>query len=355
MMNNDWKDYLLQRGAEQNEDGLFIFDNSFSDTELSEGSDILCDLSHFSTVVVAGNDAAEVMQGQFTNDVKKVDEEHSQISAFCNNKGRMLANFRLFQSQQNYFLSIRNDLVESSIEHLQKYVLRAQVAIQDVSEQLIHIGISGNNAEKLLSDFIEKLNTAIDCVSYNDDYIAIRVAGITPRYEIFCSLEHAKTLWENLKENTRTANSSYWDYLNIRYGLPFIDSNTREEFVPQMANMDLINGLSFEKGCYTGQEIVARTHYLGKQKRRTYRIKIISDNAPEAGDQLATDSSTENQYTGTLVCVYQTAKDEYEALAVIQITAAESEKLKLKNADAEIIMLELPYSLEEKNKQLSPP
>jgi folate-binding protein YgfZ len=347
-MNSDWKDYLLHTGAEQTEDGRFIFDNAFSDTELSEGSDIICDLSHFSTVVVAGGDAAEVMQGQFTNDVNKVDEEHSQISAFCNNKGRMLANFRLFQNQQNYFLSIRNNLVASSIEHLQKYVLRAQVAIQDVSEQLIHIGISGNNAENLLSDFIDNLSAAIDSVSYNDDYIAIRVAGKTPRYEIFCSLEHAKTLWESLRENTSTANSSYWDYLNIRNGLPFIDSNTREEFVPQMANMDLINGVSFEKGCYTGQEIVARTHYLGKQKRRTYRIKIISDEAPKAGDQLATDTSTDNQYTGTLVNVYQTAKNEYEALAVIQIAAVESEQLKLKDANAEITVLELPYSLEEK-------
>ena len=346
-MNNDWKNYLLQNGAEQGQDGLFIFDNTFSDAGLPEGSDIICDLSHFSTVVVAGGDAANVIQGQLTNDVNKVDEEHSQISAFCNNKGRMLANFRLFQSQQNYFLSIRNNLVESSIEHLQKYILRAQVAIQDVSEQLIHIGISGNNVEKLLSQSIDKLNTTVDSVTQNDDYIAIRVSGEIPRYEIFCSLEHAKALWEGLSDKTSVTNSAYWDYLNIRNGLPFIDSNTREEFVPQMANMELINGVSFEKGCYTGQEIVARTHYLGKQKRRTYRIKIISDIAPKAGDQLATDTSTENQYTGTLVNVYPTANNEYEALAVIQIKAAESEKLKLKDADAEITVLELPYPLQD--------
>jgi len=346
-MNNDWKNYLLQNGAEQGQDGLFIFNNTFSDAGLPEGSDIICDLSHFSTVVVAGGDAADVIQGQFTNDVNKVDEEHSQVSAFCNNKGRMLANFRLFQSQQNYFLSIRNDLVESSIEHLQKYILRAQVAIQDVSEQLIHIGISGNNAEKFLSQSIDKLNTTVDSVSQNDDYVAIRVAAEIPRYEIFCSLEHAKALWESLSDKTSVTNSAYWEYLNIRSGLPFIDSNTREEFVPQMANMELINGVSFEKGCYTGQEIVARTHYLGKQKRRTYRIKIMSDIAPKAGDQLATDTSTENQYTGTLVNVYQTANNEYEALAVIQIKAAESEKLKLKDADAEITVLELPYPLQD--------
>lgn len=347
-MNIDWKKYLLQNGAEQNDQGQFIFDSTVSDTDLTESADIICDLSYFSTVVVAGSDAAEVMQGQFTNDVSRVDEGHSQISAFCNNKGRMLANFRLFQNQQNYFLSIRSDLVESSIEHLQKYVLRAEVAIQDISDQLVHIGICGDNTETLLSPFIDNLSTDTDSVSYNDNYIAIRVAGKTPRYEIFCSQEHAKALWESLSEKTSVANSAYWDYLNIKNGLPFIDNKTREEFVPQMVNMELINGVSFEKGCYTGQEIVARTHYLGKQKRRTYRIKITSDTAPKAGDQLATDTSTENQYTGTLVSVYQTAKNEFEALAVIQIKSAESEKLKLKDADAEITVLELPYSLAEK-------
>lgn len=259
----------------------------------------------------------------------------------------MLANFRLFQSQQNHFLSVRSDLVKSSIKHLQKYVLRAQVAIQDVSEQLIHIGISGNNSENLLSAFIDNLSTVVDSVSHNDDYIAIRVAGETPRYEIFCSLEHAVKLWEIISVKSKIVNSAYWDYLNIKNGLPFIDSNTLEEFVPQMANMELINGVNFEKGCYTGQEIVARTHYLGKQKRRTYRIKIISETTPRAGDQLATDVSTENQYTGTLVTVYQTAENEYEALAVIQINSAESDKLKLLDRDAEITVLQLPYSLEE--------
>jgi tRNA-modifying protein YgfZ len=348
MMNNDWKNYLLQKGAKQNDEGLFIFDDSFSDAQLAEGRDIICDLSHFSTVVIAGDDAVTMMQGQFTNDVNKVDEGHNQISAFCNNKGRMLANFRLFQSQGNYFLSLRSDLVESSIEHLQKYVLRAQVAIQDVSQQLIHLGINGKNAEMLLSEFIGKLDTAVDSVSYNDDYIAIRVAGEIPRYEVFCSLEHAKALWENLSGKASVTNSNYWEFLNIKSGLPFIDSNTREELVPQMANMELINGVSFEKGCYTGQEIVARTHYLGKQKRRTYRVKIISEHEPKPGDQLATNKSTENQYIGTLVNIYRAAKNEYEALAVIQITAAESEKLELKDADSKITVIELPYSLERK-------
>ena len=347
VMNNEWKNYLLQNGATQVDEGLFIFDESFADALIAEDSNVICDLSHFSTVVVAGGDAAEFMQGQFTNDVDKVDDHHSQLSAFCNNKGRMVANFRLFRYQQNYFINMRQDLVDKSLEHLQNYILRAQVAIQDVSEQLVHIGISGKDAESIVGDFIENPGTDADSLSQNEDYIAIRAAGSVPRYEIFCSADKAMAFWQGVSEKASTVNSDYWDLLNIRSGIPFIDSNTSEEFVPQMANMELINGVSFEKGCYTGQEIVARTHYLGKQKRRTYHIGIDTDTKPKPGEQLATETSTENQYTGTLVTVYQMAESAYEALAVIQIKAAEQEKLLMKNADAEVSLLKLPYSLEE--------
>ena len=347
-MNENWKTFLIQNGATQDSNGLFVFKNEFYDNRLVDNNDIICDLSHFSTVVFAGPDAAEFMQGQFTNDVNKVDEKHSQLSALCNNKGRMIANFRLFKYQQNYFISTRNDLVEHCIGHLQNYVLRAQVAIQDVSEQLIHTGISGKNADSLLQPFHDKLGTTVNSVSSSEDYIIIRVPGETPRYEIFCSFDNAKTLWESVIDKTSAVNSAYWNYLDIKNGLPFIDSKTSEEFVPLMANLDLIDGVSFQKGCYTGQEIVARTHYLGKQKRRTYRIKIISDTRPRAGDQLATELSTENQYTGTLVTVYPTAVNQYEALAVIQIQAAEGEKLRLKHdAGSEISLLELPYALHD--------
>lgn len=346
MMNNDWKNHLLQNGATQDDRGLFTFNESLADTRVAEDSNVICDLSHFSAVVIAGADAAEFIQGQFTNDVNKVDDEHSQLSAFCNNKGRMVANFRLFKYQQNYFISIRQDLVEKTIEHLQNYILRAQVAIQDVSEQLVHLGLSGKDAESILSDFIDNPNTESDSLSQNEDYIAIRAAGTIPRYEIFCSADKAIDLWQAVSQNTTIVNSDYWDLLNIRNGIPFIDSSTSEEFVPQMANMELINGVSFEKGCYTGQEIVARTHYLGKQKRRTYHIRIKSDTAPNTGDQLATETSTANQYTGTLVTVYQTAADEYEALAVIQIKSAEEAKLKLKDIDADISIMDIPYSLD---------
>ncbi len=347
-MNDDWKNYLLGKGAEYTEASAFHFNDDAADNQKAGSADIICDLSQYSTLVVAGEDALDFMQGQFTNDVKNVDEQSSQLNAFCNNKGRMTANFRLFKYQNNYFFSVRNDLVEASIEHLQNYILRAQVVIQDVSEQLIHLGVGGDNAEKLLAPFIEISNREIDGVSFNDDYIAIRVAGETtdknPRYEIFCSPEHAKKLWQAISKQADTVNSSSWDYLNIQAGLPFIDSHSSEAFVPQMVNMDLINGVSFTKGCYTGQEIVARMHYLGKLKKRCYKVFIDSEDKPAAGDKLFAENARAGQNTGMIIQAEKTPQAGYDALAVLQIADTES-KLFLNDADgAAVNVKDLPYS-----------
>jgi len=349
-MNTDWKNYLLSKGAELTEDAAFRFDEHTTDNQKAENTDIICDISQFSTLVVAGDDAVDFMQGQFTNDITQVDENNSQLNAFCNNKGRMTANFRLFKYQQNYFFSVRNNLVEASIEHLQNYILRSQVVVQDVSEQLIHLGVSGKNAEKLLAPFIEISNREIDGVSFNNDYVAICVAGTqadkNPRYEIFCSLEHAKALWDAISAQAEVVNSSSWDYLNIQAGLPFIDSNTSEEFVPQMVNMDLINGVSFTKGCYTGQEIVARMHYLGKLKKRCYKVFVDSEDRPTAGDKLFAENARAGQNTGMIIQAEKNPQAGYDALAVIQIADTGS-KLFLNDADgAAVTVKKLPYTFD---------
>ena len=343
-MYNNWTQYLQDNAVPHSDDAV--------NNQNADNADIICDLSPFSVLVIAGDDAASFMQGQFTNDVTAVNEENSQLSAICNNKGRMIANFRLFKHQQNYFLSLKSDLVEQSIKHLQNYILRAHVAIQDVSEQLIHIGISGEHATNLLLPFIKNINSEIDSITHNDNYIVICVASLhsseKPRYEIFCSVEHAIALWEKVSEQAEVVNSASWDYLNIQAGIPFIDANTSEEFVPQMANMELINGVSFTKGCFTGQEIVARMHYLGKLKKRCYKININTDNKPETGDKLFAENARAGQNTGAIISVEKNPESGYDALAVIQIADTES-KLFLNDANGPVVTVkELPYSFDSK-------
>ncbi len=345
-MNSDWKNYLLSKGAQLSEHDEIQFKEEKTSNNESECQNIICDLSHFSTLVIAGDDAANFMQGQFTNDVLLVSEDKSQINAFCNKKGRMIANFRLFKNKQNYFLTVKSDLVDKSIEHLQDYIVRSHVAIQDISEQLIHIGISGDSCAELLSPFISDIKQEIDSISSNEDYIVLCVPGLKPRYEIFCSPEHAETLWESISTQASVVNSSSWNYLNIQSGLPFIDASTSEEFVPQMANMELINGVSFTKGCFTGQEIVARMHYLGKLKKRCYKINIATESKPENGDKLFAENARAGQNTGMIIQVERNPEAGFDALAVIQTADIESALFLNDATGAAVIVKELPYSIE---------
>lgn len=349
-MNKQWKDFLTQHGAVYSADTGFAFSEEKEAHRLAESSTIICDLSSSGLIVVAGDDAMSFMQGQFTNDVARVDDSHSQLSALCNNKGRMLANFRLFKHQQNYFISLKDSLSNRVVDQLQQYILRAVVAVQDISDQLIHLGLSGETATGLLNDFIDDLNEETDRVSHSDDYIAIRVAGEKPRYEIFCSPDHAQALWEKIASEAKAVNSSAWDYLNIQAGLPFIDNHTSGDFVPQMANMDLINGVSFTKGCYTGQEIVARMHYLGKLKKRCFRVHIDSDSKPENGEHLYAENAKAGQNTGAVIVSAANPEGGYEALAVIQLADAKG-RLHLHDAEGPVVTLgELPYALDAEEK-----
>ncbi|MDT8281399.1 MAG: folate-binding protein, partial [Gammaproteobacteria bacterium] len=154
------------------------------------------------------------------------------------------------------------------------------------------------------------------------------------------------TLWEKISEQAETINSTSWDFLNIQVGIPFIDASSSEEFVPQMANMELINGVSFSKGCFTGQEIVARMHYLGKLKKRCYKVHIDTESRPGNGDKLFAENAQAGQNTGTIIQAEKNPVSGYDALAVIQIADTTS-KLFLHDATGPAVSVkELPYSFE---------
>ena len=344
-MTEDWKHFLLANGAEFDNDFLSGFGNIDLERRASVGGDVMCDLSQsYRLLAIQGEDAREFLQGQLTNDINGLSPETSQLSGFCNPKGRLIANFRLMQNGDTLFAIVPQDVFDTTLQKLQFYIVRAQVVIGDASEALVHIGVSGDRAAAQLREHLGALPEDLHDVLQHERYMVIKVGD--ERYQVFGNLEDSKSLWQHLDVQCAAVGGQHWQLLNIRDGIGEITAATCEAFVPQMLNMDLLGAISFDKGCYTGQEIVARTHYLGKQKRRMYRIKILSDTPPAAGDELATDSSGENQYTGTLVTVQPATDNGYEALAVIQIKAAETEALKLKHSASQIELLPLPYSFE---------
>ena len=350
-MKHEWKDFLQNAGAEFENDCVATFGNPERERRITHTGGLFCDLSHFGIIAVYGEDAAEFLQTQFTNDINQVDQAHSQLSALCTPKGRMLCNFRIFRREQTYYLVLPYELLEAALSRLRMFVLRSRVTLEDASDALIGIGASGSKMVDHLSDIVGTLPGKVDeSVEYRE-YTIIRVAGTAPRFEIYGLLEPMKKIWQALDVHATPVGAEVWELLNIQAGIPVITAGTIDAFVPQMANMHLINGVSFTKGCYPGQEIVARMHYLGKLKRRMYRIGFDASDKPKTGTPLVTDSSTESQDIGTVLSAQQNPDGNYEALAVIQVSDAENSRLILGDVNGpDVTVLDLPYAFDDQGK-----
>lgn len=323
----DWQEFLNQQKLD---------DGPLPDCALT-------DLSHIGLIQVSGEDARDFLQGQFTNDINRVDATHSQLSAYCGPKGRMLASFRILERNDALLLMLPAERIAAIRKRLHMFVLRAKVKIEDVSDRLVRIELSGDCVPDLLP--IDPPNED-NGVHMFDGYTVIRIPGDRPRFQVLGESGVMQSLWEEAAATTRPVSSIAWALLDIRAGIPAVCEATVECFVPQMTNLHVIEGVSFTKGCYTGQEIVARMHYLGRLKRRMYRVRIDSAQQPVPGKALYSPHSSSDQGTGRIVSSAPSPDGGHEALAVIEIAAAETGEVYLGAADGpRLTFLDLPYTV----------
>lgn len=308
------------------------------------GDCAITDLSHLGIIRVSGSNKLEFLQGQLTNDVNKVSETHSQLSSYCSPKGRMLASFRIVQLGDDLLLLLPMDLLEPTMKRLSMFVLRADVQISDASEDLKRIELSGNCASDLLP--IDPPESANGVVTH-DEYTIVRLPGDRPRFLVISDCDCMEALWEEAKQVATPTSRASWALLDIRAGIPTVYESTKEAFVPQMTNLQLIDGVSFTKGCYTGQEVVARMQYLGKLKRRMYRAKVETEQAPTAGTELFSESDASGQGSGKVVDAAPSPAGGYEVLIVTPISCAEANDLRLVDANGPALtILDMPYEFE---------
>ena len=347
-MKPDWKTFLKDAGAEfDGSERVVSFGNPPREARAALGGTVFADLSHQGLISAHGADTQTFLQGQFTNDTRAVDEGHSQLSALCNPKGRMLAAFRIFQRSDTWYLRLPQELVETVLQRLHMFVLRADVTLEDASDAFVRIGLSGPEAEAELEAAVGVVPADTDTVVHTDDCTVIRVPGIQPRFEIYSILEGtAGKIWDKLNVRCAPVGAGTWELLDILAGIPTIYPETADLFVPQMANLQLIGGVSFRKGCYTGQEVVARMQYLGKLKRRMYHVRIMTDEpVPRAADIFSPRDPS--QSAGKVVNAQPHPDGGQAALAVIQITAAEAGDLHLGSVEGPEVRREaLPYGFE---------
>lgn len=346
-MSSKWQQFLLQEGASLRAGKVIDFGNPTVEQQAAIEGDILCDLSHYGLIEISGNEAEQFMQAQFSNDITQVRETSSQLSTYCSAKGRMLAIFRLFKRGELYYLRLPAEIQEPFLRRLRMFILRSQVTLQDASQTLVRIGFNGPDAESVLKAILTQVPCANDECTQVAGLSVIRVAGVNPRYEIYGEFDAVGSLWSELSNKATRVAASQWSLLDILAGIPSILPANMECFVPQMANMDLLGGISFTKGCYPGQEVVARTRYLGKLKRRLYRIHIDSDITHQPGDEIVNLSGDTPSPVGRIVEAQPHPEGGNEALAVIQIDAARSHQLGLaKSKGGEISIETLPYAVD---------
>ena len=342
-MNQDWQNFLAARGAQIRDGIVAHFGDAASELRAARDGTALCDLGQFGTLRVSGEEAQTFLQNLLSNDIREVNGTHAQLSSLNSPKGRILATMLIWRADSDYLLQLPRVLCEPIRKKLGMYVLRAKVKISDTSEELISLGLSGAKTQQLLGAQFGELPQPPLGVITSGQVSLIKISDT--RWQINAAPQQAQTLWMELSAKARQTGSACWDWLGIRSGIPVIIPQTQEQFVAQMANLDLIGGVNFRKGCYPGQEIVARTQYLGKLKRRMYLAHIDSPEAPQAGDELFS-ADMEGQASGMLANIAAAPEGGYDVLAVLQTASRETQTVHWKSLQgAALQFLPLPYTL----------
>lgn len=338
-----WKTHLRNAGANLIDDAPCDFGDLKAELRAARDGTILCDLSQYGLLLFAGEEARSFLHAQLSSDVKNVHFTNAQYSSYCTAKGRVLANFLLWQSNEGFFAQLHAGLLESIQNRLAKFVLRSKVKISNVSDSPIRLGLAGIQAEALVKKHLGSLPPARLGVSHEKSATLIRLSP--NRFEIIVPHQEAPKLWDALRTESKPAGSACWDWLNIRDGVATITATTQELFVPQMANLELLGAVSFNKGCYPGQEIVARTQHRGSLKRRMYLAHLDIEDSPRPGDELFS-KDIEGQASGIIVNASAAPEGGYDVLAVVQISSTQSGSIRWRSMDGTVLkLLPLPYTV----------
>jgi tRNA-modifying protein YgfZ len=347
MTASDWQLGLVEHGAVITDGAVSHFNNSHKELTATKSVNTLCDLSHLGLLQIDGAEAVTFLQGQVTNDVKLLITSNSaHYTGYCTPKGRLLALFLAFSHHDHLHLQFNRALLEPIMKRLKMYVMRSKVEIKDVSESIIKFGLNGPGSAALLTPFFSQIPTQdYELVSLDNSAILKlpTIAGHS-RFQIFTDSNQAPILFNALKSQCQLVGKPCWDWLDIQAGIPEVLPKTQEQFVPQMLNLDILNGISFKKGCYTGQEVVARAHYLGTVKRRTYLASIVSNTSPIEGDTILDGLNNE---VGRIVKVAPNGEAGFDALVAVRIEAKQAGNLTWQGFAIEI--KPLPYALNDQS------
>jgi hypothetical protein len=344
-MNDRWNQELSRFGAHFDEGRVAHYGKPDAERAAAGSGTVLCDLSHEGLMAISGEDAVAFLHGQFTNDVLALTDGVAQWNGWCSPKGRLLATFLLWQSKQGFLLQLPRALQPAIQKRLQMFVLRSRVTLEDASARWVRFGVAGPAAATIVRGAMGALPDGLLQTVHTDAGRVIRLSA--QRFEIVAGINHALRLWAACAENAVPAGATAWDLAMIRDGLISIRPETQDQFVPQMANFELAGGVSFKKGCYPGQEIVARTQYRGILKRRMARVHGVGPGLPRPGDSVYA-AEFGDQAAGMIANVAPAPEGGFEALVVAQLDSIRADSLRLENVNGPPLqVLPLPYPIAE--------
>lgn len=254
---------------------------------------ILCDLSEYGLLKVHGLDAKKFLQGQLTCHLDQVAREEGCFGAHCNPKGRIISLFYLFQLQDTYYLAMPRNMVATALAALKKYAVFFKVVLAEATDSLFLLGYDGPIT---LPENVAKISLPHSA-----------------RLFLLGSHENLLPVWEKLKQSAELISFAIWQRLDIIEGIPSVYPETTSKFLPHEINLQTLNAVSFDKGCYTGQEIIARMHYRGKLKTHMQSIECKSDTPILPGGEILWENAS-----ATIVAACQEAYNKYYALVITE-------------------------------------
>ncbi len=263
-------EWLRVFGAQFRDAGEIDFGDLPGEAAAALSADIVAPLADRGVILARGKDAETFLQGQLSNDLRELTPDRAQLSSYSSPKGRVLAVFTLMRTLDNIWLETQNSLLETTLKRLRMFVLRSKLTLENADTRFAALGLAGPNACALLAEIglpIPELDWA--CAEAAG-IVVLRCPGVSARFTLHGDAVDLQATWERLGAQARPVGTQAWRLLDLLAGLPAIRPETADRHVAQMLNLDTLSGISFTKGCYPGQEIVARLHYLGNLKRRLF-------------------------------------------------------------------------------------
>ncbi|WP_395825178.1 YgfZ/GcvT domain-containing protein [Collimonas sp.] len=280
-------------------------------------------LNDLGLISLSGEDAASFLHTQLTNDVQGLSAEQARLAGYCSPKGRLLATFLMWKTGDAILLQLPRNLQTTLQKRLQMFVMRAKAKLADASDSHAILGLAGNAANATLARWFPTLPDKPYAKIDNSNGTLIRVADVenTARYQWITSPDIAITAWPQLTQSLPALDARRWRLTEILAGVPQITALTQEQFVPQMINFEVLGGVNFKKGCYPGQEIVARSQYLGKLKRRTVLARAAAVDIAAATEVFS--SADPGQPCGMIVNAEANGAAHSACLVEIKLAALE--------------------------------